>query len=167
MLEAVWILMFPSLIIQFPLLITQKWWDPWRCSPFRFVFKYCFHHLILTFLSNESTKLKQVLGVFELWKLSYDGIFLNTHTYEGPMVKALSPQVLLFITPPTAPSHHKSNPHKIIPHPTSDLHMHTLSPATTIETHLNQPAPPRAQTILSRWRCNDLATIDLFLGNFT
>ena len=72
MLEAVWILVFPSLITQFPLLITQKWWDPWRCSLFRFVFKYCFHHLILTFLSNDLTKLKTSFGCFwvmktELW----------------------------------------------------------------------------------------------------
>ena len=34
---------------------------------------------------------KQVLGVFKLWKLSYDGIFVNTHTCEGPTVRALSP----------------------------------------------------------------------------
>ena len=103
MLEAVWILVFPSLITQFPLLITQKWWDPWRCSLFRFVFKYCFHHLILTFLSNELTKLKQVLGVFELWKLSYDVIFVNIHTFRGLTVRGLSPQALLFThTPPTA-----------------------------------------------------------------
>ena len=45
---------------------------------------------------------KQVLGVFELWKLSYDDIFVNIHTCEGPTVKRLSPQVLLFThTPPT------------------------------------------------------------------
>ena len=65
-------------------------------------------------------------------------------------------QVLLFTTPPTAPSapqllhssHHKSKPHKNKTHPTSYLLTHTLSPATPTEPHISQPAPPQTQTIL-------------------
>ena len=65
-------------------------------------------------------------------------------------------QVLLFTTPPTAPSapqllhssHHKSKPHKNKTHPTSYLLTHTLSPTTSTEPHLSQHALPRAQTIL-------------------
>ena len=71
-LGVVWILTFPSLITQFSLLIIQKWWDPHRCSLFGFVFKFCFHHSTLTFLSNEIQKLKTSFMFFcvmktELW----------------------------------------------------------------------------------------------------
>ena len=57
----------------------------------------------LHFLVMSYKNWKQVLGVFELWKLSYDVIFVNTHTCRGPTIRGLSPRALLFThTPPMA-----------------------------------------------------------------
>ena len=56
------------LVFVFPSPITQKWWDPRRESLFGFVFKFCFHHLILWFLSNELWKLKTLFRCFQVMK---------------------------------------------------------------------------------------------------
>ena len=39
---------FLSLITEFLLLITKKWWVPWSNSLFGCVFRFCFQHSILT-----------------------------------------------------------------------------------------------------------------------
>ena len=42
------------------------------------------------FLVMSYENCKHILGVFKLWKQSYDSIFVITHTSEGPMVKQWS-----------------------------------------------------------------------------
>ena len=96
-LGTIWGLVFPSLI-------TQKWWDPRRESLFGFVFKFCFHHLILTNLVTSYWNWKQVSGVFELWKLSNDGILVIFITTQGPTTETCQIQFRPFPTPTLHPT---------------------------------------------------------------
>ena len=80
--------------------------------------------------------------------MSYDGIFVNTQTSEGPTVKDLSHPGTTLTNPPTAPSHQKSTHTKNKPqsHIQALSSSHTLSPTMPTEPHLNEPALAQAQT---------------------
>ena len=112
--EAVWILVFPSLI-------TQKWWDLCRERLFELVFKFCFHHSILWFLSNKLAKLKTSFESFWVMETKLWWHFCKYKHIEGPTVRALlrssrnfwqTHQWLLEWIQCLITSHHNSKPHK-------------------------------------------------------
>ena len=81
------VFVFSLLITLFPSLITQKWWDLWRESLFGFVFKFCFHHLILLFLSDELWKLKTHFRFFQVIETKLWWHFCKYTHIEGPTVR--------------------------------------------------------------------------------
>ena len=75
---------FPSLITLFPSPIAQKQWDTWLRSVFGIVSNFCFIIQFSDFWMMRYRNWKHILGVFKLWKQSYNGILIIKHSYIGP-----------------------------------------------------------------------------------
>ena len=73
------------MVFVFPSPITQKWWDPQRESLFGFVFKFCFHHSILWFFSDELWKLKTHFRCFQVMETKLWWHFCKYTHNEGPI----------------------------------------------------------------------------------
>ena len=71
-----------------PSLITQNLWVPWKKTLFGFVSSFCFHHLIIWFLSDELWKLK-----FSFQNSIFSDISVIKHTLRDLLV--LSSQIYL------------------------------------------------------------------------
>ena len=71
---------------QHPSPITQKLWDPRRETLFGCVFKFCFHHSILWFLSDKLWKLKTHFRCFQVIETELWWHFCKYTHIEGPTV---------------------------------------------------------------------------------
>ena len=78
------VFVFSLPITLFPSPITQNMWVPRLRNLFGIVFSFCFHHLILWFLSDKLWKLKTHFRCFQFPKLSFHGIFVNIFTWWPP-----------------------------------------------------------------------------------
>ena len=90
---AVWNLVFLSLITEFSSPITQNQWVPWSKHLFGFVLSFCFHHLILTKLSDELQKLETSYRCFQVMEIELWWHFGNF----TQLMPAFTPPTALFI----------------------------------------------------------------------